>query len=146
MSHHTSSTTSPRGSRLAAARAGLSLVVVLLFESTVFPASPSIDISIASQTPVGTPEQRLAQLLRKRLPGQSAQAIDRAQQAFLEHLKSTSPIISEEFLSGRTDVDDIASRLDIFVSDHPEFSGAATPAAVASPRQQVVDLLVSCPT
>jgi hypothetical protein len=145
MSHPILSRFLPWRGRLAASRTGLGLALLLLVQTHAWPATPAIEIGVAPQAPAGSPPQQLNQLLRKHLPGQSAPTIQQAQQAFLEHLKGTSPIIYEEFLSGRAGVDDIASRLDIFLSEHPEYSGSPTPATNESPRQRVLDLLGAAP-
>jgi outer membrane lipoprotein-sorting protein len=85
--------------------------------------------------------QQLAGMLQKKLPNASPDTLDRAARDFLDHLREASPLAAEQFATGRMDEDDLASRVDVFLSDHPELSGLTAPAVSGTPRTRVAELL-----
>jgi len=85
--------------------------------------------------------QEISQLLQKKLPEVTKDAVDKAAKEFLTHLRQTSPLAAERFGSGHMDQDDLASRIDIFLGESPELSGKPAATAPASLRARVVDLL-----
>lgn len=90
-------------------------------------------------------QQELAHLLRTKLPGQPQATIERAAHDFLQHLSETSPIIAENFSAGRLSADELASRLDIFLGSHPEYTGKATTLNLGDARQRISSLLKAAP-
>jgi len=76
---------------------------------------------------------------QRRLPAASAAQIDAAERQFLDHLRASSTLAAQQLASGRIEEDDVASRIDVFLADHPEFNGA--PAAAAGSRPQILEAL-----
>jgi uncharacterized tellurite resistance protein B-like protein len=121
----------------------LSFVLFLLPEGSH--AQQSISISLPNPTAEQLGQQELTQLLLKKLPKLQPEAIERIGREFQEHLHETSPIISENFTAGRMSEDDLASSLDIFIGDHPEYTGQASGLSKADPVQRVAELLKDSP-
>ncbi len=90
-------------------------------------------------------QQELTHLLKKKLPNQPDGSIEQAAKNFLQHLRERSPIIAENFSAGRMGEEDLNSRLDIFLGDHPEYSGRAPRTDSVDPRQVVADMLKAAP-
>jgi hypothetical protein len=103
------------------------------------------DFSSPNPAAIRLAQQELNQLLQKKLPGQPPTVVERAAQDFIGHLRDTSPIIAETYAAGRMSEDDLSSRLDVFIGDHPEYTGLSIQVSRADPRQSVSDLLKSAP-
>jgi hypothetical protein len=132
-----------RTSRAAASR-GLLLALGCAIATTLGPAAhadgiPGLDQPNAVSTQLQL--QRLGQLLRAKLPEAPPETIDRAARDFLDHLRQASPLAAEQFSAGKMDGDDLSSRVDVFLGDHPELSGSQGSAGNRSPRMRVAELL-----
>jgi hypothetical protein len=104
-------------------------------------ADQALNLDRPTAASVRMQRQQLTGMLQKKLPDASPDALDRAARDFLDHLRETSPLAAEQFATGRMDEDDLASRVDVFLSDHPELSGRTAPAASGTPRTRVAELL-----
>jgi hypothetical protein len=102
-------------------------------------APPPVQLDAAASEQIQ--QQEVAELLRKRFPGAPKDEVDKAARDFLAHLRETSPMAADRFAIGRMDDDDLGSRLDVFLGDHPELSGGSTPGAAATLRMRVAELL-----
>ncbi len=97
----------------------------------------------ADQTPPGSPvaatgktqHSRLVQLLRKRLPDATQDAVEKTAGEFLDHLRQTSSMAVERFESGSMEDDELQSRVDVFVADRrvERDQDAAIPVVSATP-------------
>jgi hypothetical protein len=87
------------------------------------------------------PHQRLDQQFKRRLPGASASAVDRAERAFVEHLRKNASMAAEQLASGHIDEDDLSARIEIFLGDHPELSGSPVAASTGDARGRVIEAL-----
>src|SRR5271157_602186 len=87
------------------------------------------------------PHQRLDQQFKRRLPSAPQAVLNRAEQAFLDHLRQTSGMAAEQLAAGRIDEDDLSARIDVFLGDHPELSGTPASASTEAPRARVVEAL-----
>jgi hypothetical protein len=116
------------------------LAAAVLLLGRALAADPAIVAPPGSAASALT-HQELMGILAKRLPGQTPDALKRASADFLAQLRETSPIIAEDFEQGRLSQDEIASRLDVFIGDHPEYTGQRAAAPVTDPRQRIADLL-----
>jgi hypothetical protein len=105
----------------------------------------SLDIGRPNPAAERLAQQELALMLKKKLSGQPEAVIERAAGEFVQHLHETSPIIAENLLAGRLGEDDLSSRLDVFIGDHPELSGRPALVSSVGPRQLVVELLAGAP-
>jgi len=90
-------------------------------------------------------QQQLERLLRSRLPAAPSSAIEGAARDFTDHLRQVSPIAAESLSTGRMDPDDLSSRVDVYLGDHPELTSRPATAAADSPRLRVAKLLEKDP-
>ena len=67
--------------------------------------------------------------------------IERAERAFLDHLHQTSGMAAEQLAAGRLDDDDLSARIDVFLGDHPELSGARVATSTEVPRARLLEAL-----
>jgi hypothetical protein len=100
----------------------------------------TLDIGRPSAAASQMQQQQLVEAIGKKLPGAAPAAVDQAAREFLEHLRSTSPILAGKFAQGAIDVDALSSRIDVFLSERPELSGRPM-AVLTDPKSRVVDLL-----
>jgi hypothetical protein len=87
--------------------------------------------------------QRLAQMIQEMLKDAKPETADRAAKEFLNHLRETSPIAADKVASGQMDEDELRSRVDVYLRDHPEITGKTPESAIGSPRARVAELLRS---
>lgn len=100
-----------------------------------------ITFDAGSQFPISAGiHKRLDPEFRKRLPGASAAAIERAEEAFVDHLHTSSETASSNLAQGRIEEDDLTSRIDVYLGDHPELSRNPK-AATEGPREQILAAL-----
>jgi hypothetical protein len=85
--------------------------------------------------------QRVSQMLQDNVQNLDEKRAEIAAGDFIEHLRQNSPIAAEKFANGQMDDDEIKSRVDVYLRDHPELSGAASSAPVGDPRYEVAELL-----
>jgi len=85
--------------------------------------------------------QRIAQMFQEKLPDARPEATEQAAADFLDHMRQTSPIAADNIASGRMDEDELKSRVEVYLRDHPELSGKTPDAALESPRARVAELL-----
>jgi hypothetical protein len=109
-------------------------------------ADPLIEINRPNTVGLQLAQQELDHLLRKKLPGQPEANIAQAKRDFSDHLRTTDPIVAENFSAGRMSEDDLASRLDVFISDHPEYAGHPNLAPKTDSRARVSQLLKDAPS
>jgi hypothetical protein len=115
---------------------------ILLFAAVSHPVGAQITVSNGSLPALAPgPRIRLDQQFKRRLPAASKAMIDRAEQAFLEHLRRTSGLASEQLATGRIDDEDLSARIDVFLGDHPEFAGTQSVNPTGDPRARVVEEL-----
>jgi hypothetical protein len=127
-------------------RFGLALGCALL--AAIGPAARAdgaLDLDRPTAAATQMQRQQLTEMLGKKLPDASPETIDRGARDFLDHLSQTSPLAAEQFANGKMDEDDLGSRVDVFLSDHPELSGRPAAAATDTPRTRVAGLLKSEP-
>lgn len=106
------------------------------------PAGAQVAVSIGSSPALAPgPQQELDAQFKRRLPTAPRAAIDRAEQAFLNHLRQTASMTAEQLAAGRIDDDDLSARIDVFLGDHPELSGSRPAASAEEPRKRVVEAL-----
>ncbi len=90
------------------------------------------------------PQRRLDLQFKRRFPGEPQATIERAEHAFLDHLRQSSSMAAEQLASGRIDDDDLSARIDVFLGDHPELTGSV-PSTAGGPRAQLMEALVRIP-
>jgi hypothetical protein len=105
------------------------------------PAATAGDPEQPSEASKQMQHQRLVQILQEKLPAATPEATERAATDFINHLRQVSPIASDKFGSGQMDEDELKSRIDVFLLDHPELSGRPAPSNIASPRARVAEYL-----
>ncbi len=103
------------------------------FAQTITLAGPS---ALASG-----PRLKLDQQFKRRLPSAPRDVIDRAEKAFLEHLRKVSGMAADQLAAGRLDEDDLSARIDVFLGDHPELAGTQGAEPVRDAHARVVDAL-----
>ena len=86
-------------------------------------------------------EQHVAQLFQEKLRDSRPEAVESAKREFLDLLRRNSPIASEKLLSGKMDDEELESRVNVYLRDHPALTGAVVKTDAADPRKQVADLL-----
>ncbi len=84
--------------------------------------------------------QRLAAIIRGKLPESRASGADGAARQFLQRLQDASPLAAEKLLGNQMDDEELNSRVDVFLREHPEWSGAAA-APSEPPRVRVAHAL-----
>jgi outer membrane lipoprotein-sorting protein len=94
-----------------------------------------------SVTAVELQMQRLTALYAKKHPPGDDQAAQRAARAFLEHLRTSSPIAAEKLINGRMEDGELESRFDVYLRDRPELQGRVMGIGVGSPRERVAELM-----
>lgn len=104
-------------------------------------ANGALDIKVPTAASAGMQRQQLVLLLQKRLPEAPPGTAERVARDFLDHLRETSSMAAEDFSAGRMDPDDLASRVDVYLGDHPELTGQPQPAVTGDPRKRVADML-----
>jgi hypothetical protein len=104
-------------------------------------AIAQIQLTVGTPSPI-SPEVRkmLDPEFKKQLPRATPQMIERAEAAFFEHLHGSSESATNSLLGGRIDKDDLVSRIDVFVGDHPEL-GQTSPGSSEGPRAVILDAL-----
>lgn len=126
--------------------AGTALVFLAIL--SVLPAlskaEPRLLVDQGSVVPVQ--QQQLTAMLQERLPGHDKALAEQASVEFLNRLKATSPTAAETLKLGRMDEDELRSRVNVFLRDHPEYSGSGqVPAKSGTPKERVVDVLLRFP-
>jgi|GEM_PF-3593334 len=86
-------------------------------------------------------QQHLVQLFQEKLKDNRPEVADRARTEFLEFLRRSSPLASENFINGKMDDDELESRVNVFLRDRPALTGAVTSVEGGDPRKQVAELL-----
>jgi hypothetical protein len=122
---------------------GFCLRAALLLTPVTLPNAGWAQITLDSSAAHALPpkqKQRLDSEFKARIPGASRETIERAEKAFLDHLSTTSSMAADQLASGKIDADDLSSRIDVFMGDHPELAGSK-PAAAEGGRAQVMDAL-----
>jgi hypothetical protein len=136
----TTSTESPDSVRLIPATL-LRLAAALSVGFFGLRASAQVTLDMGAPSPISAGvHQRLDPEFRKRLPGASPAAIERAEEAFIDHLRDTSGTASTGLAAGHIDEDDLSSRIDVFLGDHPELSRSSS-APTEGPRTQILNAL-----
>jgi hypothetical protein len=122
-----------------------SILLGLLVATLSLPIGAQITVNIGPSAALApAPHKRLDQQFRRRLPSASQAVLERAEQAFLDHMRQTSGLAAEQLATGRIEDDDLSARIDVFMGDHPELAGSVAASAEA-PRAQVVDALGRAP-
>jgi hypothetical protein len=85
--------------------------------------------------------KRMDPEFRQRLPGASATTIERAEEAFIDHLHTTSERASSNLADGHIEEDDLTSRIDVFLGDHLEFGRVSSNGETEGPRTQILAAL-----
>ena len=125
----------------AGKRRGVSIgfaLFVLLFCSCRS-ALAGVDRSQDSATAIQ--RQRVSQLIGENTRNMDEKQAEIVAGDFIEHLRQNSPIAAEKLFSGQMDDDEIKSRVDVYLRDHPELSGSVSSAPVGDPRNEVAALL-----
>ncbi len=118
---------------------------VLLVASIAHPVRAQIKLDIGSAPSLApASQQRLDLQFKRRFPAASRSVIERAEQAFLDHLRQSSSMAAEQLAAGRIDDDDLSARIDVFLGDHPELTGSP-PSSTKGPRGQLVEALGRIP-
>jgi hypothetical protein len=119
---------------------------VLVIATLAHPVAAQVAVSVGGPSALAPgPHQRLDQQFKRRLSGASGAAIDRAERAFLDHLRKDSSMAAEQLAAGRMDEDDLSARVDVFLGDHPELVGPPVGASTTDARARVIDSLGRSP-
>jgi hypothetical protein len=117
-------------------------LLVLLAAAASHPIFAQSAISLAFPSALAPgPRLKLDQQFKRRLPSAPKDVIDRAEKAFLEHLRKDSGMAADQLAAGRLDEDDLSARIDVFLGDHPELAGAQGAEPVRDAHARVVDAL-----
>jgi outer membrane lipoprotein-sorting protein len=91
-------------------------------------------------------QQHVAQLIQGKQKDSQPEAIEAAKRDFLDLLRQNSPIASEKLLSGKMDDEELESRVDVYLRDHPALTGSAVGTQSNDPRKRVAELLKRDPS
>lgn len=111
------------------------LVAVVGFGSRLGAQATASDAAVAIQ------KQRTAQILIDKLPGIDEKKANDAAADFIERLQQNSPIAAEKFLGNHMDDDEVVSRVDVYLRDHPELAGASSGLAPLGARSRVMQAI-----
>jgi hypothetical protein len=120
-------------------------IVLALGAAGPLRAQSSLVLPTANAASQQLKASELAGALRAKIPNASQDEIDRISAQFMDHMQQTSSIAADELAAGKLDSDDLSSRLDVFLEEHPELTGQAAPHPVEDPRTRVADALKAFP-
>jgi hypothetical protein len=86
---------------------------------------------------------QVATQLRTRQPDLTPEQEEKLASAFLEHLRSRSPLAAEKLRGGRMEIDELNARLGVYLRDNPALLAGETARAVEDPRSRVMALLAA---
>jgi len=104
-------------------------------KAAAFDSDQAADASMQMQ------RQRLTQMFQGKLSDAHPGAAERAAREFIEHLRESSPIAFEKLATNQMDDEELNSRAEVYLRDHPELSGQSIIASTETPRTRVADLL-----
>jgi hypothetical protein len=112
---------------------------MMLVVAISHPLAAQITVNIGPSPALAPgPHKRLDEQFKRRLPTASKAVIDRAEQAFMDHLRQTSGMAAEQLAAGRIDDDDLSARIDVFLGDHPDLAGLQAAGSSGDPRARVM--------
>lgn len=117
-------------------------IIALLVGATSWPIGAQVVVNSGSTNALAPgPRQRLDLQFKRRLPNASQAIIERAEQAFMNHLHQSSSMAAEQLSAGSIDEDDLSARIDVFLGDHPELSSSHAAVSMEDPRAQITKAL-----
>jgi hypothetical protein len=124
-------------------RAALFVLVAASFDRSVV-AQVAVNVGGPSALAPG-PHQKLDQQFKRRLSGASGAVLERAERAFLDHLRKDSSMAAEQLAAGKMDEDDLSARVEVFLGDHPDLVGSQAGASTVDARARVIQSLGRSP-